>query len=320
MEHSHARFTHDHVFLGKGHERAEARARHVTLLTAAFMGVEIVAGVWFGSMALLADGVHMATHVGALGLAAGAYWLARRHAGDRRFSFGSGKFGDLAAFASAIVLGLLSIGVAVESVHRLFTPVTVEYRQALVIAVIGLVVNILSAAILHEGHDHTHGHDHDHEHDHDHHLERDNNLRAAYLHVLADAATSVAAIVALAAGMLFAVAWADPLVGILGAVVIAVWAVSLIRDSALVLLDAEDDPGMAEAIRATVEAEMQGKVFDLHLWRLGPGHHGLIVSAAGPNEMGADGERLKALLAARYPSLSHITVETAVCADCATAP
>jgi cation diffusion facilitator family transporter len=320
MEHAHDRYTHGHVFLGHGHERAEMRARLVTLLTASFMGVEIAAGLWFGSMALLADGVHMATHVGALGLAAGAYWLARRHAQDRRFSFGSGKFGDLAAFASAIVLGLLSIGVAVESVRRLFSPVTVEYRQALVIAVIGLLVNILSAAILHEGHDH--GHDHDHAHDHDDHdhdhddLHRDNNLRAAYLHVVADAATSVAAIVALAAGMLFAVSWADPLVGVLGAVVIASWAVSLIRDSALVLLDAEDDPGMADAIRATVETEMRGKVFDLHLWRLGPGHHGLIVSAAGA---AGDGERLKALLAARYPSLSHITVETSVCADCAKA-
>jgi cation diffusion facilitator family transporter len=318
--HGHARFTHGHVFLGRGHEKSEARARLVTLLTAAFMGVEIVAGVWFGSMALLADGVHMATHVGALGLAAGAYWLARRHAADPRFSFGSGKFGDLAAFASAIVLGLLSIGVAVESIRRVFQPVTVEYREALIIAVIGLAVNILSAAILHEGHDHHHhGHDHAHDHDHDHdddhdHLHRDNNLRAAYLHVVADAATSVLAIAALASGMAFGISWADPLVGLVGAVVIAVWAVSLIRDSALVLLDAEDDPAMAKAIRSAVEGELHGKVFDLHLWRLGPGHHGLIVSVAGE---AADGERLKTLLHDRYPSLSHITVELALCPDCA---
>jgi cation diffusion facilitator family transporter len=317
MEHSHARFTHDHVFLGQGHERSEARARLVTLLTAAFMVVEIVAGLWFGSMALLADGVHMATHVGALGLAAGAYWLARRHAADRRFSFGSGKFGDLAAFASAIVLGLLSLGVAVESVRRVLTPVTVEYREALVIAVIGLLVNIASAAILHEGHhhhDHDHGHDHDHDHDH---LHQDNNLRAAYVHVLADAATSVLAIVALAAGMLFGIAWPDPVVGIVGAVMIALWAIGLIRDSALVLLDAVDDPAMASDIRATVEHELHGKVFDLHLWRLGPGHHGLIVSFAGE---AADGERLKALLTRRYPSLSHITMELTVCPDCARQP
>jgi cation diffusion facilitator family transporter len=311
MDHSHARFAHDHVFLGHGHDKSEARARLVTLLTAAFMGVEIVAGLWFGSMALLADGVHMATHVGALGLAAGAYWLARRHAEDRRFSFGSGKFGDLAAFASAIVLGLLSLGVAVESVRRVFEPVTVEYGEALVIAVIGLMVNIASAAILQEDHHHDHAHDHDHGHAH---LHRDNNLRAAYLHVVADAATSVLAIVALASGMLFRVAWPDPVVGIVGAVMIALWAIGLIRDSALVLLDAEDDPDMARDIRATVEQELHGKVFDLHLWRLGPGHHGLIVSVAG--EVG-DSERLKALLTEHYPSLSHITVELAVCEACA---
>lgn len=314
MEHSHARFTHDHVFLGQGHEKSEARARMVTLLTAAFMVVEIVAGLWFGSMALLADGVHMATHVGALGLAAGAYWLARRHAADRRFSFGSGKFGDLAAFASAIVLGLLSLGVAVESVRRVLAPVTVEYREALVIAVIGLLVNIASAAILHEGHHHDHDHANDHDHDH---LHQDNNLRAAYVHVLADAATSVLAIVALAAGMLFGIAWPDPVVGLVGAVVIALWAIGLIRDSALVLLDAVDDPAMASDIRATVEHELHGKVFDLHLWRLGPGHHGLIVSFAGE---AADGERLKTLLTRRYPSLSHVTVELTVCADCARQP
>jgi cation diffusion facilitator family transporter len=324
MDHAstHSRFTHGHIFLGHGHEKSEARARLVTLLTAAFMGVEIVAGVWFGSMALLADGVHMATHVGALGLAAGAYWLARRHAADPRFSFGSGKFGDLAAFASAIVLGLLSLGVAIESVRRVFAPVTVEYGEALVIAVIGLGVNIVSAAILHEGHDHHHDHDHDHDDDHDHDhdhphgdpLHRDNNLRAAYLHVLADAATSVLAIVALGAGLVFGVSWADPLVGIVGAVMIAIWAVGLTRDSALVLLDAVDDPAMAGDIRSVVERELHGTVFDLHLWRLGPGHHGLIVSVAGG---AADCERLKTLLHQRYPSLSHITVELALCPDCA---
>ncbi len=320
--HRHARYTHGHVYLGQGHEKSEARARLVTLLTAAFMVVEIVTGLMFGSMALLADGVHMATHVGALGLAAGAYWMARRHAQDRRFSFGSGKFGDLAAFASAIVLGLLSIGVAIESLRRLFEPVTVAYGEALIIAMIGLLVNIVSAAILHEGpHHHGHDHDHDHHHDHDHPHDdghdkflRDNNLRAAYLHVVADAATSVLAIIALASGMLFAISWADPLVGVLGAILIASWAITLVRDSALVLLDAEDDPAMAKAIRDTVEHELHGKVFDLHLWRLGPGHHGLIVSVAGE---ATDGEHLKALLIERYPSLSHITVELAVCEDCA---
>jgi cation diffusion facilitator family transporter len=305
--HNHTTWTHGHVFLGHSHERAEARARLVTVLTASFMVVEIATGLWFGSMALLADGVHMATHVGALGLAAAAYWLARRHAHDARFSFGSGKFGDLAAFASAIVLGLLSVGVAVESVRRLFQPVSVHYLEALIIAAVGLAVNIASAAILHDPHEHHHAKDDDHHHD--------NNLRAAYLHVLADAATSVLAIVALGSGLLFRVTWADPMVGIVGAVVIASWSYGLVRDSALVLLDAVDDPGLARDIKALVEAELGGHVFDLHLWRLGPGHQGLIVSVAAGGA--SDCERIKRVLTGRYPSLSHITVEVAVCADCA---
>jgi cation diffusion facilitator family transporter len=186
----------------------------------------------------------------------------------------------------------------------------VRYGEALVIAAIGLAVNIASAVILHDPYDH---HDHDH-HAHSHDDHRDNNLRAAYVHVLADAATSVLAIVALALGLLFGVSWADPLVGLVGAAVIASWAVGLVRDSGLVLLDAEDDPDMALDIRGLVERELSGKVFDLHLWRLGPGHRGLIVSVAGEP---ADGDRLKAVLKAHYPSLSHITVELSVCDDCA---
>ena len=311
--HDHAQWTHGHVFLGHGHERAEARTRAVTMLTALFMVVEIAAGLLFGSMALLADGVHMATHVGALGLAAGAYWLARRHAHDTRFSFGSGKFGDLAAFTSAIILGLLALGVAIESVHRLLAPVSVHYGEALFIASIGLAVNIASAALLHEPHGHDH---HPGEGDHTHH--HDHNLRAAYVHVLADAATSVLAILALASGLMFGVAWADPLVGVVGAVVIASWSLGLIRDSALVLLDAQDDPDLAREITTLVEKEMGARVFDLHLWRLGPGHHGLIVSLVSP--LDGDGERVKRLLCERYPSLSHVTVEIAVCGDCAPQP
>lgn len=324
--HQHATWTHGHVFLGAGHERAEARTRLVALLTASFMVVEIVTGLLFGSMALLADGVHMATHVGALGLAAGAYWLARRHAHNTRFSFGSGKFGDLAAFASAIVLGLLSVGVAVESVRRMMEPVTVQYSEALIIAAVGLAVNIASAGILHEGgHAHGHAHDHDHHHgdhhhdDHHHHADaahhQDHNLRAAYVHVLADAATSVLAIVALASGLMFGWRWADPAVGLIGAAVIASWAYGLIRDSGLVLLDAEDDPGMARDIRGIIEKDFGARVLDLHLWRLGPGHHGLIISLAGT--VGADSDAIKQQLTHRYPSLSHLTVEINVCAECA---
>ena len=303
--HRHDAWTHGHMFLGHGHGHAERRTRIAAAITAAFMVVEIVAGFAFGSMALLADGVHMATHVGALGLAVGAYWLARRHAQNTRFTFGSGKFGDLAAFTSAVILGLIAFGVAFESVQRLLSPVTVHYSEALPIAVLGLIVNIVSALILSapHGHDHHAGH-------------HDYNLRAAYVHVLADAATSVLAILALASGLLLGAAWLDPLVGLIGAGVIASWSYGLIRDSGLVLLDAEDDPDLARDIRTMIESEMNARVCDLHLWRLGPGHRGLIVSLVSPDQNTA--ARIRDGLRQRYSSLSHVTVEVEVCADCGT--
>jgi cation diffusion facilitator family transporter len=319
--HDHGLWTHDHRFLGHGHERAESRARLAAIVTAVFMTVEIAAGLMFRSMALLADGVHMATHVGALGLAAGAYWLARRHAADTRFTFGSGKFGDLAAFASAIVLGVAGLGVAIESVERLLSPVAVDYRNALFIAGIGLAVNVICAFILADSHGHAHGdaHDHGHHHDHSHghsHGSGDNNMRAAYVHVLADAATSVLALLALAGGLFYGVRWLDPLVGLVGAGVIASWAYGLVRDSGLILLDAEADPALAGEVRQLIETEMGARVADLHLWRLGPGHHGLIVSLVSPDLTTA--EDVKATLRARHPDFSHVTVEVAICADCAT--
>src|SRR5580698_1752659 len=175
--HDHGVWTRDHVFLGTGHSRAEAKAKWAAIVTAGFMCVEIACGLAYHSMALLADGAHMATHVGALGLAAGAYWLARRHAGSGRFSFGSGKFGDLAAFASAIVLGLTALAVAIESIERIVTPAKVQYGDALLIACIGLAVNLISALILKDGHSHNHSHDH-HDHGHDHVDGHDNNMRA----------------------------------------------------------------------------------------------------------------------------------------------
>jgi cation diffusion facilitator family transporter len=308
--HDHGVWTRDHLFLGSGHDRALARARLATLVTAAFMVVEIACGLFYRSMALLADGIHMATHVGALGLAALAYWLARRHAGSARFSFGSGKFGDLAAFASALLLGATAIAVAVESVLRLVTPQTVAYRDALLIAVIGLIVNLVSALILKDSHDHGHGHQDDHDHAHGH----DNNMRAAYVHVLADAATSVLAIAALAGAYYWGLGFLDPLCGLIGAAVIASWSLGLIRDSGLVLLDADADPTQTQAIRHLLETEMGARVSDLHLWRLGPGHQGLIVSLVSPAQTSA--EAIKAALRTRYPGLSHVTVEVAVCADC----
>ncbi|MES2256509.1 MAG: CDF family Co(II)/Ni(II) efflux transporter DmeF [Pseudomonadota bacterium] len=308
--HNHGIWTRDHIFLGHGHDRAEARAKLAALITALFMVVEIGAGFAYRSMALLADGVHMATHVGALGLAAGAYWLARRHADNSRFSFGSGKFGDLAAFSSAIVLGITGVAVAVESVARLINPANVAYGDALLIAVIGLCVNLISAFILKDApHDHSHGHDHQ---AHAHH--GDNNMRAAYLHVLADAATSVLAIIALACGYYFGISYLDPLAALVGALVIGSWAYGLIKDSAMVLLDADADPKLSGAIKTTIEQELGARVADLHLWRLGPGHRGLIVSLVSPDPITA--ELIKASLRQRYPDLSHVTVEVAICADC----
>ncbi len=312
--HDHGIWTKEHEFLSAGHGRAEARARLAALVTAAFMVVEIVCGIAYGSMALLADGVHMATHVGALGLAAGAYWLARRYSGHSRFSFGSGKFGDLAAFTSALLLGVTAIAVAAESAGRLITPQTIAFREALLIAVLGLLINIITAFILKDNHSHGHGHDHAHGHGHTHSHGHDNNMRAAYVHVLADAATSVLAIAALACGYYFGLSYLDPLCGIVGAVVIGSWSVGLIRDSAMVLLDADADPKLSADIRNTIETDLGARVSDLHLWRLGPGHSGLIVSLVSPDPTSA--ETIKAALRRHYPDLSHVTVEVAICADC----
>ena len=321
--HDHGEWTKGHVFLGGGHGRAESRAKAAALVTAVFMIVEIICGFAYHSMALLADGAHMATHVGALGLAAGAYWLARRHAGDARFTFGSGKFGDLAAFSSAIILGITALVVAGESIQRLVTPSAVQYGDALLIACIGLCVNLISALMLKDSHSHSHGHSHGHghahenhdDHGHDHaHGGQDNNMRAAYVHVLADAATSVLAIAALACGYFFGLGFLDPVSGLIGAFVIASWSYGLIRDSGMVLLDADSNPKRSGAIKAMIENEMGARVADLHLWRLGPGHEGLIVSLVSPDATSA--EQIKAGLRRHYPDLSHVTVEVAVCADC----
>jgi len=303
--HNHA-WTHDHVYLGASHGRAESRTRFVVYLTAVFMVVEIIAGLIFGSMALLADGVHMATHVGALGLAAWAYSMARRHAQNRYFSFGSGKFGDLAGFASALILGIIAIGVGIESVVRIYQPVPIQYFEAMIVAALGLGVNVISALMLHDNGDHDHeeaGHHHDH------------NLRAAYVHVLADAATSLLALAALGLGAAFGWGALDPVVGVLGAVVIARWAAQLLKQTSLVLLDVEDHPELAREIRQTLEGELGLQVADLHLWRLGPGHRGLIVSlvSAAP----CTSEEIKSILRARHTGLSHVTIEVSVCEDCA---
>ncbi|MEK1833921.1 MAG: CDF family Co(II)/Ni(II) efflux transporter DmeF [Pseudomonas sp.] len=292
-------FTHDHLFLGAAHDENARRTLWVVALTFVMMIGEIAAGYITGSMALLADGFHMATHAGALGIAAAAYGFARRHANNSRFSFGTGKVGDLAGFASAIVLGLVSIGIAGESIVRLFQPTTVAFTEATVIAVVGLGVNIVSAFLLSGNHGH-HGHDH---HDHSHH--HDNNLRSAYLHVLADALTSVLAIVALLAGRYLGWVWLDPVMGIVGAIVIAKWAYGLMGDSAAVLLDTTDEHVAAE-IRELLESTDDVRISDLHVWQVGPQARAAIVSVVAAAGVSADAIRERL---APVHELSHLTVE-----------
>ncbi|EJM84917.1 cation diffusion facilitator family transporter [Pseudomonas sp. GM74] len=299
-----SRFAHDHVFLGASHDENARRTLWVVALTFVMMIGEIAAGYITGSMALLADGFHMATHAGALGIAAAAYGFARRNANNARYSFGTGKVGDLAGFASAMVLGLVAIGIAGESVYRLFQPTTVAFTEATVIAVVGLAVNIASAFLLAGGHGH-HGHDHDHSHDHGHHHHHDNNLRSAYVHVLADALTSVLAISALLAGRYLGWVWLDPVMGIVGAIVIAKWAVGLMRDSAAVLLDVTDEH-VADEIRELLESSDDVRISDLHVWQVGPQARAAIVSVVAAANVSADTIRERL---APVHELSHLTVE-----------
>jgi cation diffusion facilitator family transporter len=304
--HTLSAWRHEHVFLGQAHDRNERRTWWVVGLTAGMMVAEIAGGMLYGSMALLADGWHMSTHAGALGIAAFAYRYARRHARDPRFAFGTGKLADLAGFASAIILAMVSLGIIYESVMRLFQPAVIHYGEAMAIAVVGLIVNLASAVLL--GHDDHHDHDHDHDHHHYHH---DHNLRAAYWHVLADALTSVLAIVALGAAWAYGWTWLDPAVGVLGALVIAQWSWRLIRDSGAVLLDAVPDRELEREIRERLEVG-HDRIADLHVWRLGPGHQGAIVSLVSdePEPVGHYKARLETL-----PQLSHLTIEVHRCPD-----
>jgi cation diffusion facilitator family transporter len=306
--HSHSLhdWAHDHVFLGAAHERNERRTQLVVGLTAIMMVVEIVGGTIFGSMALLADGWHMSTHAAALLIAAIAYRYARTHARDPRFAFGTGKLGDLAGFTSAIVLAMVALMIGYESALRLFNPVSIHYGEATAIAAVGLGVNLLSAWLLDAGH---HGHDDAHTHAHDHHHHHDHNMRSAYWHVLADALTSVLAIVGLLAAWFYGWTWLDPAIGIVGALVIAHWAWRLMRDAGAVLLDAAPHQDLSAAIRAELEAG-HDRIADLHVWRLGPGHHGAIVSLV--SDAPEPVEAYKARVAG-IAGLSHVTIEVHRC-------
>ncbi len=296
---------HDHVFLGANHARNERRTWIVIALTAIMMVVEIVAGVMFGSMALLADGFHMATHAGALSITAAAYFYARRHANDSRFSFGTGKLGELAGYSSAVILAIVALGIGFESVMRLTAPVPIQFDQAILVATIGLVVNLVSAWVLNEGE----GHQHSHSHGHDHHHHQDHNLRSAYLHVLTDALTSVLAIAGLLAGRFYGWVWMDPLMGIVGGIVIARWSWGLLLGAGAVLLDTTPDPDLAERILGEIEQDGD-RIADLHLWRVGPGHVAVIIVLISdrPRPPGHYKERLAGL-----PQLAHVTVEVHHC-------
>jgi cation diffusion facilitator family transporter len=322
--HATQRWRHGHYFLGVHHRRNERKVWLVIALTTAMMVGEIVAGSLLGSMALLADGWHMSTHAGALGIAGLAYFYARRHLKDPRFAFGTGKLGDLAAFTSAIILGLIAVLILVESAQRLLDPVPIAFAEALPIAVLGLAVNLASAWLLGpeeaelaeqvSGHTHQHashhrGHGHGHSDDHGH----DNAMRSAYVHVLADAATSLLAIVGLLAGLYLGWVWLDPAVGIIGAAVIASWSYTLIRAAGGVLLDVTPDPNLAAAIHEAIEIAGD-RITDLHLWRIGPGHCGAIIALV--SEQPQVPSHYKNLLSG-ITSLSHVTVEVEPCdEDC----
>jgi cation diffusion facilitator family transporter len=286
-----------------GNPLAETKVRRAMWLTAAMMVVEIAGGWWFNSMAVLADGWHMSSHTLALGLSAFAYSFARRQARSRRYAFGTWKVEVLGGYTSAIFLLGIAALMVFQSIERLIQPQTIHYEEAIVIAVVGLAVNLVCAWWLRDSH--THDHSHSHEHDHGRHA--DMNVRSAYVHVLADAATSVFAIVALFGGLLWGAAWLDPVMGVVGAALVAIWAVGLVRDTGRILLDAEmDAPVVAEVREAIEQGQVQATITDLHVWRVGREKYAVVVSVTTPSQENAEYFR-RAL--AVHEELAHVTVE-----------
>jgi cation diffusion facilitator family transporter len=312
---------HSHDFGAADQAQAERRTRWVVALTLGAMVVELVAGWLTGSMALLADGWHMGSHAAALGISAYAYAFARQRNADPRFTFGTGKVSSLAGYTSALMLAAGALWMALESLVRLAQPVEIRYGDALLVAAFGLAVNLLSAWLLGHGHDHDHGHEHEHEHEHeydhgrldgDH---RDHNLHSAYLHVVADALTSVLALVALSLGLIYGWGFLDPLMGIAGALLVGRWSWGLARDSASVLVDAEDQGQIASLVRSAIESDADNEITDLHVWRVGPAGRACIVSLVTHEPRPVEHYRG---LVAGVPGLLHLTVEVNHCrrADC----
>lgn len=287
-------FRGDRVYLGADHARNERRTWIVAAICLVTLGVQLSGGLVFNSMALVANGLHMAAHVAALLVAAAAYLLARRFAADHRFSFGTGKLGYLAGFANAIVLAVTAVMIGTESIHRMLAPEKVDYRGALALAVGALAINILCVWLLKPAH--THAHDPD----------GDLNLSAAHLHLSADAVVSALAILGLAAGRWLGWTWADALAGLAGAALVAHFAWRLLSRAGAVLMDMNPSPELTAEIRQRLTGEGE-RVLDLHLWRLGPGHHAAIVVVAAENPLPAEAYRARL---AGLPGLSHVTVET----------
>jgi len=308
--------------ISHSHESSEINASNekrtllVVLLTGFTMAVEIIAGHLTGSMALLADGWHMGTHAFALGISYVAYLLARKHKHSEYFTFGTGKFGVLAGYTSALFLAIAAVWMMVESVNRMINPVPIAFTEAIWVTFVGLIVNLASVLILHQGnhhHDHLHDHDHHHPHKHSHkNGEDDHNYRAAYLHVIADTLTSVFALIALLAGRYLGLTFLDPVMGIVGGILISRWAYLLIKATGVILLDGGADHTIKDDVLKLVEGDNESKVADLHVWRVGSKDVALIVSVVTGEKRKAEEyqTRLKAL-----PNLAHVSIEVHPCDD-----
>ena len=299
---------HHHRYnIDDGH--GERNTRRVIILTLSMMVIEILAGYIFGSMALLADGWHMGTHAVALSITAFAYYYARKHSDNPNYSFGTGKVGVLGGFTSAVVLAVIALLIGVESIQRLVSPQPIRFNEAIVVAFIGLLVNLISALLLQGKHQHHH-----HEHGSQNHVHageiQDHNLRAAYFHVLADALTSLLAIIALFTGKAFGWVWMDPIMGIVGALIISRWAYGLLIDSGKVLLDRDVNQEAVEEIRVVIEADSDNQVSDLHVWRVGTHHLAAIISVV--THFPKPPEYYKKLLS-NFDDIAHVTVEVNAC-------
>ncbi len=303
-------YLHDHQFSG-GTAHAERNTRYVVVITAVMMIIEIIGGYALNSMALLADGWHMSSHALAMGLSLVAYILARRYANDRRFAFGTWKIEILGGFSSAWLLSVVAALMMYQSVERFFSPSPIHYNEAIVIAVMGLAVNLLCAWLLKDSHHDGHGHGHTHQSAHAASHHHDVNLRSAYIHVIADAATSLLAVIALLGGKLYGAAWLDPVMGVAGSILVARWAFGLLRESARILLDAEMDSPVVEEIRDVIRQELpETALCDLHVWRVGRASYACILGLVSDAQLSADDVRRHLAI---HEELAHVTVEIIHC-------